>query len=98
VALTTGTRLRSQNSKVEVIVIRGTNDPSPLTCAGVAMSEEPATTVDAAAAGPAILIGKRYVDEAAGVELLCVKAGTGPLEFGGRELALKSAKPLPSSD
>ncbi|WP_062997789.1 hypothetical protein [Nocardia jinanensis] len=97
-ALTTGTRLRSQNSTVEVVVIRGTDDSSPVLCAGTAMSEDAAGTDGAAADGPAILVGKRYVDEAAGVELLCVKAGAGPLEYAGRELTLKSAKPLPSSD
>jgi len=48
--------------------------------------------------GPEVQIGKRYVDDVAGVEVLCVKAGAGPLTFAGRELTIKAAKPLPASD
>jgi hypothetical protein len=44
------------------------------------------------------LIGKRYADEDVGLELLCTKAGDGSLTIGGEPLALKDAKPLPSSD
>jgi hypothetical protein len=44
------------------------------------------------------LTGKRYVDDAGTVELLCVKAGKGSLSLGGVALVLKEAKPLPSSD
>lgn len=43
-------------------------------------------------------MGKRYVDEAGTVELLCVKAGEGSLSIDGQALQLKDAKPLPSSD
>jgi hypothetical protein len=43
-------------------------------------------------------IGKRYVDEAETVELLCTKAGDGSLSIGEDLLAPKVAKPLPSSD
>ena len=44
------------------------------------------------------LLGKRYEDETAGVEVLCTKPGPGALACDGRALTLKSAKPLPSSD
>jgi hypothetical protein len=82
------------------MVVRGTDDSSLLTCRGVTMTEEPVSTVTHTDTdeAPTILVGKRYVDEATGVELLCVKAGAGPLEFAGNRLTLKSAKPLPSSD
>ena len=43
-------------------------------------------------------MGKRYVDEAGTVELLCVKAGKGSLAIDGTILRTKDAKPLPSSD
>ena len=43
-------------------------------------------------------MGKRYVDAAGTLELLCVKAGQGSLAVGGVALQTKDAKPLPSSD
>jgi len=43
-------------------------------------------------------IGKRYVDAAATLELLCTKPGEGTLALGSTPLALKEAKPLPASD
>jgi hypothetical protein len=45
----------------------------------------------------ALLLGKRYVDEASEIELLCVKPGPGPLEVDGRRILVKGAKPLPSN-
>ena len=44
------------------------------------------------------LLGKRYADEASGLEVLCTKAGVGSLTLDGSILDVKSAKPLPSSD
>ena len=44
------------------------------------------------------LLGKRYVHEASGLELLCTKPGEGSLAVDGAALPLKEAKPLPSSD
>jgi hypothetical protein len=43
-------------------------------------------------------LGKRYLCEACGVEVLCNKGGTGELTCCGQEMKLKEAKPLPSSD
>ena len=43
-------------------------------------------------------IGKRYVNAAGDLELLCTKPGAGTLAIGGVALAIKGAKPLPSSD
>ena len=42
-----------------------------------------------------VLLGKRYADEASGIELLCTKPGPGPLAVDGRPLVVKGAKPLP---
>jgi hypothetical protein len=46
----------------------------------------------------ATLIGKRYVDEADTVELLCTSSGTGALTCDGAPMTIKAAKPLPASD
>jgi hypothetical protein len=56
---------------------------------GLSISED-------AAAGTQI--GKRYVNEAGDLELLCTKPGKGSLGLAGALLAIKGAKPLPSSD
>jgi hypothetical protein len=44
------------------------------------------------------LIGKRFAEPDLGIELLVTKAGAGSLALDGVALALKDAKPLPSSD
>jgi hypothetical protein len=43
-------------------------------------------------------IGKRYVDEADTIQLLCTKAGSGTLALDGTPLLIQAAKPLPASD
>lgn len=43
-------------------------------------------------------LGKRYMCEKCGTEVLCNKAGPGALECCDGEMKLKEAKPLPSSD
>jgi hypothetical protein len=52
----------------------------------------------AADAGAATLIGKRYVDAAETVELLCTSSGVGILSCDGAPMTVKAAKPLPASD
>jgi len=94
-----GKRLRARNSTCEVIVVRASADAGVLSCDGVEMAED--ATPDAglrAAHGDMIELGKRYVDAAESIEVLCTKAGTGPLELGGVALVMKAAKPLPASD
>lgn len=44
------------------------------------------------------LLGKRYVNEAGDVELLCTSSGAGELSCDGTPMTVKSAKPLPASD
>jgi hypothetical protein len=44
------------------------------------------------------LMGKRYADDDAGIEVLITKAGAGSLSIGDTPLPLKEAKALPSSD
>jgi hypothetical protein len=45
-----------------------------------------------------IQVGKRYLDDETGLEVLCSKAGAGSLSLNGKPLAQKEAKKLPSSD
>ncbi len=43
-------------------------------------------------------LGKRYMCKKCGTEVLCNKPGSGALECCEGPMALKEAKPLPSSD
>lgn len=103
-AIKPGMRLQSSVSEVEVVVVRGDQEAgAALTCGGVQM-----VMVGEANGGTSgersmniseeTLLGKRYVDEQSGLEVLCTKAGKGLLAYGGRTLVVKQAKQLPSSD
>ena len=93
-----GTKLKSTVCDTEVMVIRGGD--AVIECGGAPMLDE--RPAERKAVAPAFAdgtkIGKRYVDAAGTVELLCVKPGKGSLSLGGVALLLKEAKPLPSSD
>jgi hypothetical protein len=97
-----GQRLRSHTCGTEVIVVRAPDQPVELTCGGAPMTAEaapagrPAPPQPAAAEGAQL--GKRYVDEPTGLELLCTKPGAEVPAADGRALTLKTAKPLPASD
>ena len=97
-----GSRHKSAVCDTQVMVIRATQDPVDLRCGGVPMievnAEMPAGAVlDAGFAGGA-LIGKRYIDAADKIELLCTKGGKGSLSVGTVAFDVKQAKALPSSD
>lgn len=93
-----GSKLKSTVCDTEVMVIKATT--GVVTCGGAEMTD--AGAADKGAIDPAFAggtnIGKRYVDEAGTLELLCVKAGKGSLALDGTALVIKDAKPLPSSD
>lgn len=93
--LTAGARLKTTTSALEVVVVTPPTVEAELLAGGEPMGTD-------AAPGPAgdatYPIGKRYVDDASGIEVLIVKAGPGPLTIDGRELVAKQAKPLPASD
>ena len=99
--LSAGSRWRSAVDTTEVIVVRAPTAEVELSCGGA-----PMVPVGTEAPGGAIAedhhagtqLGKRYVDDEAGIEVLCTKAGEGSLALSGRALVLKEAKPLPSSD
>ena len=97
-----GLRLKSAVCATEVVVVKAPKDDIDVRCGGapmVAVGGEAAGggALDAAhAAGT--LTGKRYADEAVGIELLCTKGGEGSLSLGAEPLLQKDAKALPSSD
>ena len=93
-----GTKLKSAVCDTEVMVIRGSG--VIVECGGAPMGEE--RLAEETAVNPNFAegtqIGKRYVDLAGTVELLCVKPGKGSLSILGVALKTKDAKTLPSSD
>ena len=93
-----GSKLKSAVCDTEVMVIKGSN--VVVECGGAPMADD--RPADRKPINPAFAegtkMGKRYVDAAGTVELLCVKAGQGSLSIAGAALLLKDAKPLPSSD
>lgn len=100
--LNPGSRLRSAVCDTEVIVVRSGDEDIDLRCGGrpmVPLGEEPPAGLalePAFADGTAL--GKRYTNGTGDLELLCTKPGAGSLSLGDEPLALKEAKPLPSSD
>lgn len=96
-----GQRLKSVVSDTEVIVTRApADDAIEITCGGARMLD---VDIDAPRQDPpegdeATLLGKRYVSEDKGLELLCTKGGQGSLAADGETLTIKGAKPLPASD
>jgi hypothetical protein len=97
-----GSRWKSAVCDAEFVVVRSPKDPVTLECGGHPVvphaGEKPAgLTLDPAhAAGSAA--GKRFADEASGLEILCSKAGAGSPSVDGRAIPVKDAKKLPSSD
>jgi hypothetical protein len=93
-----GSKLKSAVCDTEIMVIRGAD--VALECGGAPMAAD--RPAERAPINPAFAegtkMGKRYVDAAGTVELLCVKAGAGSLAIAGIALQPKDAKPLPSSD
>ncbi|TVT21952.1 hypothetical protein FNH06_15065 [Amycolatopsis acidiphila] len=85
------------------IVVRAPDEDITVTCAGAAMvdpkakASAPAGTADPDQLGGSQL-GKRYADDALGIELLVTKPGASAIAVNGSPLPLKNAKPLPASD
>lgn len=95
--INTGSHLRTPTSALEVVVVAAPTTDGELCAAGAPMRVDASAGQDPAG-GAVLQMGKRYVHPASGLEVLCVKPGTGPLTFSGEELTLKAAKPLPASD
>lgn len=94
-----GKRLRSTVCDTEIIVIREPDRQVELRCGGHPMTQDDvrAASLSAGAEG-GTLLGKRYVDELTGLEVLCARAGAGSLAVDGRALTIKAPKALPASD
>ncbi|MCW2720059.1 hypothetical protein [Pseudonocardia sp.] len=99
--LSPGARLRSAVCAAEVIVIRASGDLD-LRCGGEPMLGKDQSVGGGRGPTPphdaGSVVGKRYVHDGSGLEVLCTKSGPGSLAVGEQPLELKSAKPLPSSD
>jgi hypothetical protein len=99
--LPAGSRWKSTVCTTEVVVVRPPGAPRSLGCGGAEMvaldTAGGGGTIDPALAG-GTQMGKRYADEASGIELLCTKAGDGTVTLDGTPVELKGAKPLPASD
>jgi hypothetical protein len=100
--LKAGTRLKSAVCNTEVMVVAAPKDEVDVSCGGAPLlalgGEAPAGGEIAEGASEGTQIGKRYINEAGDLEILCTKPGEGSLASGGALLTIKGAKPLPSSD
>jgi len=98
-ALKPGSRLKSVVCEAEVMVVKCASD-ADLTCGGSVMTADGTQSPEAANADQmhGCVIGKRYVNQAESIEVLCVKSGDGSLYFDAEELMTKDTKKLPSTD
>ena len=99
--LKAGSRLKSAVCTTEVIVVKAPGGDIEVTCGGTAMvapEAEVSGGSPAADASEGTQMGKRYVTDDEGLELLCTKPGDGSLGVGSTLLSLKEAKTLPASD
>jgi len=108
VDLKPGSRWRSAVCDTEVVVVRASAGPVTFRIGGAAVfradtgQDRPSPNrggaqPDAALAG-GTLLGKRYTDEATGLQVLCVKPGEGTITVDGRPAAVLTPRQLPASD
>jgi hypothetical protein len=97
-----GLKLHSAVCDAQAVVVRAPAADTVIACGGAPMLLEGEQTdgsaVLDASLGDAALLGKRYVDDELGLEVLCTRSGSGAFTADGRALVLKGAKPLPPSD
>jgi hypothetical protein len=100
VKLRAGQTLHSAVDATTVVVIRAPDDDVSVTCGDAEMLESAPASPPAGGGGDGegAQLGKRYVDDAGSIELLCTKAGSAALAVNGAPVGLKEAKPLPASD
>ena len=100
VTLKPGAQLASTVCTTRVVVVKAPAGRQPvIECGGSPMvAGAPGGKPSPPGPDAATLIGKRYVDEADTVELLCTSSGTGALTCDGAAMTIKAAKPLPASD
>ena len=94
-----GSRLRSAVSPAEFIVTKAPAGDVELTCGGLPLlpmdSQEGNT---GAGAEGSVVMGKRYVNADASIEVLCTKPGVGTLALNEETLEIRASNALPSSD
>jgi len=97
-----GARLFGAACTTELIVVKAPPAPVDLRIGGhpacTSAAERDASLEVLTDSSAAPLMGKRYVDSDASLEVLCTKAGAGAVAIGDELLVVKDAKPLPSSD
>lgn len=97
-----GTRLHSAVCETGIIIVRPPQRTGEIRCGGAPMlganEIAPAGAVLADDAQARTLLGKRYVNEEVGLEVLCTRTGAGSLAFDDTPLVEQGAKPLPPSD
>jgi len=97
-----GSRWKSAVCNTEVMVVATPSGEVDLTCGGAPMldmgADKPEGGSPSSNASGGTQLGKRYVNEAGDLEVLVTKPGEGSLGIGETALAIKDAKPLPSSD
>ncbi|MFB4309655.1 hypothetical protein [Actinomadura sp. GTD37] len=94
-----GDQLASTACSTRVIVVRAAaGDPPEIACGGAPMVPAEGPPPPPPEGDPTTQIGKRYVNAAGTLELLCTASGTGELTCDGTPMTQKAAKPLPASD
>ena len=95
-----GMRLFGTTYDTQVIIGRACNGEIDLRCCAAPIREgrPDASGATSDPGGGPTQLGKRYVDDEAGIELPCSKAGGVPLTWGGRPMGMKAPKVLPASD
>jgi hypothetical protein len=101
--LRVGMRLSSTRDSTQIIILKASQNDAELTCGGRPMSEEVRPAADksdqgASTNGNASELGKRYVHEGSGIEVLVTRGGPGVLAVGDDPMTVKAPKKLPSSD
>ena len=98
-----GQSLASTVDTTTVVVVRAPAGQVGLTCGDAEMVDAKSLRVvpepmDAIGLAEGTQLGKRYLDAAGTLELLCTKGGVGSLAVDGVPMLLKTTKPLPASD
>ena len=97
-----GSRWRSAVSEAEVVVVRPPARPVILRIGGArvlaADADRPADARPDESLAEQALLGKRYADQASGLELLCTRSGAGTITVDGRPTKVKAPRQLPASD
>lgn len=97
-----GSRWKSAVCDAQLVVVRPPKAAGELQCGGAAVLPIEDAAAPTGNVSPdfsdGVAIGKRYVDEVSGLEVLGAKAGQGSLAFNGAAMTVKGAKPLPASD